>query len=416
MQSVPANAFVTQAAIDAELSEERGGDSNIIPPSNSQRVTGSEDTAVISCGVQWGPEFGKLVALLELRKQEAQQKGIPSAVAVGSYLFSVSSSGFSAGGYVAYKLSANDVRFGISTTQTPTGDTANVYITMGSSVLMYNNGIEPVWWYCKEVIAALGGELTWHKISRIDMCVDLWDVPVADLYEEYRQGHVTRARYKAMYQWGNDISGFVLGKGDITLRAYDKRLETEKNPTKWDIIMRRRCPEDWDGRDCTRVEYQARREFLKSLGVNTIEDWIAFRASVIEYLTKDWCRVCTAFKDRTHTTRYELSPLWEKVREQFVLWMGTGQAAKRTFADIQYNGEGLVRMAIGCLGRVVASRAEGEMYSLDEFLTRCRQVLADSLFSRDIEGIQERCILGYAASNPYIGPPLETTWDFVLDE
>jgi hypothetical protein len=418
MDTLPSFAFPTQEDLQAELQHrefEKGGDFNNIPPSISQKVSGSEDTAVIGCGVSWGESFDNVMALLELRKQEARGPAGETAAVFGDYRFAVAASGFSAGGYVAYQLTASGVRFGIAATRSPHGETPNFYIRMGSAVLMYNDGIEPVWWYVQEVIKAMGGELLWHKVSRVDLCVDLWDVEVRELHEDYRQGCVTRAKYKVTYEWGLSLSGFVLGKGDVQLRIYDKRLESERDPTKWDILQARRCPDDWDGRVCTRVEFQLRREFLKSFGVHTINDWLAFRGGIADYLTTQWCRICEPITDRTHTTRPELSALWSRVKDDFALWCGAVGFVKRCFRDVQYNGEALFRMALGCLGRIVASKADGEIYGFEEFVTRCRQVLVDGLVTRELEELQERFILRFGKSDPYLPHEEEIGWNFSLD-
>ena len=204
MVSVPTFAFPTQELLQEELRRidaEKGGDFSNTPPSNSQRASGSEDTAVISCGVNWGDNFDNLMQVLELRKQESRVDGGDCAARFGDFVLAVGPAGFSAGGYVAYQLAGSGVRLGVASTRSPYGETPNVYINMGSAVLMYNDGIEPVWWHVQEVIKAMGGELLWHKVSRVDVCVDLWDVEVRDLHEDYRQGCVTRAKYKVTYEW-----------------------------------------------------------------------------------------------------------------------------------------------------------------------------------------------------------------------
>jgi len=418
MVSLPSFAFPTQELLQEELRRidaEKGGDFSNTPPSISQRASGSEDTAVISCGVNWGDNFDNLMKVLELRKQESRVNGGDCAARFGDFVLAVGPAGFSAGGYVAYQLAGSGIRLGVASTRSPYGETPNVYVNMGSAVLMYNDGIEPVWWHVQEVIKAMGGELVWHKVSRVDVCVDLWDVEVREIHEEYRQGCVTRAKYKVTYEWGLQLSGFVLGKGDVQLRVYDKRLECERDPTKWDILTARRCPEDWDGRCCTRVEFQLRREFLKSFGVETITDWIAYRASIADYLVTEWCRICEPISDRTHTTRAALSALWERVQTEFALWTGQVGIVRRCYKDVAYNGEALLRMAVGCLGRIVASKGEGEIFNLVEFVTRCRQVLIDGLVDRDLDELQERFILRYAKGDPYLGPSLDTAWNFTLD-
>lgn len=391
------------ASVQDFRSNFQGGESSNTPPSISNKVAGGEDTVTLCLGVKWGASFSNLMSALGLAKQQAQEENQPSAFEYGGLSFSVAASGYSAGGYVAYQLAANGVRYGISESAGPFGETPNVYVYMGSSVLMYNDGVEVVWSHVQKVIACLGGEILWDKVSRVDLCVDLHNIEVRRLHEQFRAGCVTRAKHKATYEWGLHLSGFVLGKGAIQLRVYDKKLESEKNPTKWDILQARRLPADWAGDVCTRVEYQVRREMLKEHGIDSLLDYLAVRGSLAEYLCLNWARICEPITDRTHTTRAAITVEWEQVRRAFASWTGPGAPMSRVFRDVVYNGEALAKQALGCLARIVASRAEGEIYEIDQYIQVLRAVIGEVVFKVDIAEQQEKALLSFGAWDPDLG-------------
>lgn len=149
------------------------------------------------------------------------------------------------------------------------------------------------------LIERLGAVSVANKLSCIDAALDLPGTPVTAFTEPFDHGwFVTRARKRrrheqglagGRYADGYRDTGLSVGKSPLGLRIYDKLFEVLRNPVKLEVMTTAR----WgDIPECaTRIEFQIGRNRLKSLGVDTVEDWIAKRADVIEYLTSSWFRL-----------------------------------------------------------------------------------------------------------------------------
>lgn len=109
------------------------------------------------------------------------------------------------------------------------------------------------------------------KVSRVDPCADLAKLGVDNLYRSFMAGNfVSRARHStsrivdeeyAGYRIAKHPTGFELGKGDVSLRVYDKYRKSVGDSEVLLLMQTRR----WGGiAGCaTRVEFQLRREKLK---------------------------------------------------------------------------------------------------------------------------------------------------------
>jgi len=113
-----------------------------------------------------------------------------------------------------------------------------------------------------------------EKVSRADLCVDLKsDLPEVNI----RGGEVvTRAQnmtefYMERHFKGLDETGYSFGRGDLKCRVYDKVAEIEHSNKTWFHALWRK--QGWNGQSpVTRVEFQARRGFLKSMQIDTVQD------------------------------------------------------------------------------------------------------------------------------------------------
>jgi len=124
-----------------------------------------------------------------------------------------------------------------------------------------------------------------EQISRADMFADIdWPKPFypGDI-EKFR----TRAKSKATFYDGQSVSGFVIGKGKIMARIYNKTLELRRSGKEW-------LYELW-GVDkeapVWRVEFQLRREALKEFGIETFDDLLNASQSLWQYCTSKWLSV-----------------------------------------------------------------------------------------------------------------------------
>ena len=151
-------------------------------------------------------------------------------------------------------------------------------------------------------------------LTRVDLCGDylfpekLWSPELVN----YK---VTRARYSALHNENETLTGLSIGKGNISARIYDKVYEIKHKSKKYWMYTAwglETVPED-----CTviRIEVQIRREVLKELGCGNYENLPNQLDSLWNYCTSDWLK----FQDnpgRHHTQRTTL-PWWKSIQKAF---------------------------------------------------------------------------------------------------
>jgi hypothetical protein len=185
-----------------------------------------------------------------------------------------------------------------------------------SSAYLWSKGYERAFKEAKGWLnewAVIEGE----KINRVDMCADLAiDLPRLDVTREI----VTRARKKAdytqieHYTHGRHDTGYRIGSGDLMARIYDKAYEIKGTEKVWfkDIW----AAGGWDGESgVTRVEFQARRPFLKAYGVNSYEDLKQDMPDMWRYSTCDWLMIKEPNDNDSNHRRWQTSPMWQTVQE-----------------------------------------------------------------------------------------------------
>lgn len=152
-----------------------------------------------------------------------------------------------------------------------------------------------------------------EKVSRADLCVDL-NLPLLDL--DIKGGEVVsyakskQEFYIQHYFDGLDETGFSFGKGDLKCRLYDKLIEIDHSNKAWfkDLWRKR----GWDGKSAvTRVEFQARRPFLRSMQIETVEDLDNQLADLWKYFS-DWVSLRDKSSD-SNRRRWPVKPFWEIV-------------------------------------------------------------------------------------------------------
>lgn len=176
-----------------------------------------------------------------------------------------------------------------------------------------------------------------------------------------------RAKGEEFYRLNRMMNSYGIGK-DTKLRIYDKVAEINAkgaDPAAKSLLAKHSIG-DWlkSKKPITRFEFQLRKESLKRLGINDVNDLLAKEAGLVEYLTK-WFRLLESPKKRgnngkehriwTDTKRllHECFPGSEGVREP-VKW----ERRKAGACDVKV----LMAIAKGCLSEIVA-RNSGEQNS-----------------------------------------------------
>jgi len=352
-----------------------GDDTCITSPSIGHNLeTGGEDTADFSLYVQWEDEmFSKLCEELKKAQHAARDdaqgfKGDILVVDGREFIVSPAGAKGKAKGspYYAWVCESHGLRIKVADRVNPHEKIPNVSVHAGSLLLM-QAGIEGVWADVQAAIEKLGGEIVRDKLTRIDACVDLPGVDVGVFTRALNDGCViTRARKRAIHFNGDRPTGMTCGAGATMVRMYDKALEVRQRGDEAKQLYLEKFR--WGGpqKTATRVEFQLRRDALKSLGVDSVDDWIEKRAAIVAYLTGQWCRlVVDVDKSNQNHGRAALLAEWQVVADAFVAWVGRAAPAKRNKTAAP-DADALMKQAAGCLMSAYAVNQPDSATGIDE--------------------------------------------------
>jgi len=231
-----------------------------------------------------------------------------SPVTFRGHKFSVNPKG--SRGY-EYVLVNDDVTIQLAERATGGSLFPEVHVTFRSQYL-WRYGWRGSYTYIRDWVnswAVVSGE----KVSRADLCLDInLPVPAIDLRvgEVVSYARTKKEFFVQHHLKGLEETGYSFGQGDLLCRVYDKRAEIEVSSKAWFMDMWRR--KGWDGKSpVTRVEFQARRGFLKSMQVETVEDLDCQLADLWKYFTS-WVSLRERGDD-SNRRRWALKPFWESI-------------------------------------------------------------------------------------------------------
>jgi len=182
------------------------------------------------------------------------------------------------------------------------------------SETLWNHGAENAVEYLLFLLESAGSLIHAVKLSRVDVCIDVL-LPGYIWGEGILKYKVTRATKTGQYYTHNDCEGLSIGKDKILCRIYDKELEIHQQSRKFwmfDIWGISKAPKN---SKIIRVEFQIRREVIKELGLNTVNDLFDRIADLWVYCTEKWLKFQTR-PGKHHTQRTTL-PWWEVVQQGF---------------------------------------------------------------------------------------------------
>jgi len=388
--------------------EAQGVSFNNIPPSTSKSIkpgicSGGEDTARISLWVLFNAkQFRELAGKLDALKQEAQANGTDSYYRIGFDDWLVKNSGFHLGGkgksgpYFRWQLMFGGIRIGIANRHSASQriGAPNVWVEIGSEVLMVSGGLKYVYPRVTDALDKLGGKIIGDVLSEVHACVDLPDVDIAEFCERFRNRlYVSRARINNTHaevsddvyirEHGNGLrpTGFELGS-NIRLCVYEKRWEVRNSPSKKAILEKCRWGREVD--KAVRVEFKMRRESLKSRGINTLPDWERERGNLAHWLTHDWFRMTESEVDRTNTSRANTWSQWEHIQALFVDWAGKGVSPPKLGIGIHLGPAQLIKQAAGCLAQAMVLTG-CEVNDRDEFARTAALMLKGYTCFKDLK-------------------------------
>lgn len=153
------------------------------------------------------------------------------------------------------------------------------------------------------------------KLSRVDLCADfLGDLPKLDFSTV-----ICKARAKSVpgeislneYYQGIERTGYTIGKGEIVFRLYNKTAEIEHSNKEWfkDIWAKN----GYKSGTVIRSEFQCRRNMLREMTINTVQDLELCIQDLWRYLTEEWLSIRTRGEQKFRY-RWALSKFWQAVQ------------------------------------------------------------------------------------------------------
>ncbi|MEX2215335.1 MAG: hypothetical protein WD768_14475 [Phycisphaeraceae bacterium] len=364
-----------------------GGCLSNTPPTNGQDRYSGTDTLHVSYCIEWGPEFAEISDQLEAAKKASAERGDveDQQIKLGGYVYTVGSRGV--GGedgapYMAYVLRSGGVALLLSRKDKPSGQTPNVRIEFGALACLAAGALDDLAASVRARVSSFG-VIKRECVGRVDFFVDLAGVPVAPFVNAFRENRViTRARKNAeygVYCDGHNSTGFTIGT-DTRLRVYDKVAELEKNRTKFAAWV----DLEWDGKEpdeCTRVEFQLRRNALKAYKITTLDELVAAAGGITADLGEGWFRLTTHAVDRRNQKRAQTSEIWTWVQAGYRQVYGEGRRRRvmdRKRADV----DALVRQGMGCFESALAIMG-GSAEGTDELVARLQAKLDEVAAKRE---------------------------------
>jgi hypothetical protein len=251
-------------------------------------------------------------------------------------------------------------------------------------------GGQKVWKLALKLLRSMGCIVERNKLSRVDACADMPEMPIAALCEAYSAGHhVTRARIRtsheredqlvesnsAVHSFGRRPTGFVVGHDGLKLRAYDKFHESHRVLEKIHALVSYRW--GYFATVASRIEFSLGREALKRFGIDTVADWFKRRADVCEHLCTKWFRLTNGPVNRNHADRAGTLPDWLAVQKAFAEWTGTPSYVELTpLSKEPFFPYDLIQQAKGLLVSFFA-RTGNKIDSNEAFVEEAMNVLLD---------------------------------------
>ncbi|MFA5040445.1 MAG: hypothetical protein WC464_02275 [Bdellovibrionales bacterium] len=296
----------------SEAAAAEGSTSSNTDPSgtNTEILRHGVDSLYVSCK---GALSIDCIDLLEEKKRAAQSDDIAvsstAQVEVAGHLFEVKDKG---GGGFAFVVKDN--AFKIYLNKSIRNKKPMTYTQISSEYLTLRGPAEAIQ-DLEGIIAVLGTKYEPLSISRADLCVDF---TTGFDFENLCSGDfVTKCEEFASFERKPFLTGMSAGMGgDIAFRLYDKTEELMKNARPYLKALWHQ--KGWDGKTKVwRTEFEVKREAIKGLEINTVDDLIRLDASLWSFLTNDWLRIVAQNPNDTHRERWPSQPFWIAVSRAF---------------------------------------------------------------------------------------------------
>jgi len=286
---------------------------------------------------------------------------------IGEHLFEVSDHGAKRFPFI---LADNCYLIKFSSARAKSLPLAQVQI---SSEYLHAVGVEAATANLCSIIAQFGETSRAPQISRADVYLDF--ICAVDFDRVDQECWITRADLLTKHydrRIPQPFTGWVVGQGgNLSSRLYEKTVEIEHKSRKFffhDLWQ----PQGWQSTDKVwRQEFQLRREPLKQLGINTVDDLIRQQGALWHYLTEGWLRLAIPNPDDATRTRWTTHPVWQAIAQA----QPTSQTRLTRFRPQRLPREAWMMVnGLGGLTSFMASRGiEDFGEGLGEYLHRAKE-------------------------------------------
>jgi hypothetical protein len=251
----------------------------------------------------------KLANLKEQAQSEDETQQALAQVVIGQHIFEVKDKGK---GRFSYVLVDNSFYLQASNGRSKALPMAYVQI---SSEYLAHVGVEQAEKSLQFIVNTLGLVKEPANISRADLFVDFGADLKMDSFNPL-ESWITRTQSIDLHYRYNQFSGWSFGMGgDIGARLYNKTLEVEKKSKKFYLHEFWKAA-GWDGQQVVwRMEFEAKREVLKQLGIYKLNNLLELQSALWLYLTQDWLRLATPSLTDSNQTRWPNHPLWDDIAQ-----------------------------------------------------------------------------------------------------
>lgn len=163
-----------------------------------------------------------------------------------------------------------------------------------------------------------------EKLSRVDFTFD-YHLPLIDFDED---NFVSSFAKDNQHRKHGKVQTFRLGEGDLVLRIYNKCDEIQESSAKtWFYDLWGMEQGVW------RIEWQARKDWLRVVGIKTFEDLKERQGDLLRILVNDHTtlRIKTGDSNRS---RWPLHPLWQDLQERVAQMEGLGVVRELDMAGL----------------------------------------------------------------------------------
>ena len=153
-----------------------------------------------------------------------------------------------------------------------------------------------------------------ERLSRVDFSFD-YHLPTIDFDED---SFVSNFAKDNQHRKHGKVQTFRFGEGDLALRVYNKCDEIQQSSAKtWFYDLWGMDKEVW------RIEWQARKEWLRRVGIRTFEDLKERQGDLLRLLVNDHTTLRIKTED-SNRSRWPLHPLWQDLQEKVEQMAGLG--------------------------------------------------------------------------------------------